>query len=189
MNAFVPVPQKTARSDWDSKEAELHLWRGQCIDCYTKAEHQISKTLLVLAQHSPKSIDLRQGYLFGQKIALLRAALESDNLICKKGVRPALHALEHFQQYADLRSSVCHGAATVFTSRDGRWLAELRTINLSAAEIRTSQMMLDGQAMEDMLKSIWSASQSLNARLANLCSLLVPVAEANPSAPVAPGSR
>jgi hypothetical protein len=189
MNAFASVTEGAVLPDWDCAQKEFDLWRGQCLDQYTKAERKISETLQILAKHFPKSVDIRNSYMFGQKLGLLREALLSGAEIDDKRAKLARDALDCFQQFADLRNCLCHGASAVFICRDCRWLVELSFINLGAAEVSTTQVMIESETAAQKLRSLRSAVQSLCAQLTNLGGSLNPPQAAIPSAPAVQASR
>lgn len=189
MNAFAPIAAVSAMPDWEGAQKELHLWLGQCLDCFTGAESVVSATLLVLARRSPDSVELGKTYLFGQKVQILRNGLEALKTVGPKRVRLAMQALDRFQPYTDLRNSICHGASTLYLDRQGHWLAELKLTQLTASEIKTSQFFIDQSAAAEKLKGLKSAVQSLSAQLTNLCASLEVPEDSNPSAPAGQASR
>ncbi|MBL0967334.1 MAG: hypothetical protein IBJ05_11030 [Blastomonas sp.] len=189
MNALTSLGPPAPLADWDQAHIELHLWLGRCLDCFTQAESVVSATLLLLARRSSDSVELGKAYLFGQKLQILRNGLQALDAVDHKPARLAIHALDRFQPYADLRNSVCHGASTLYLDRHGHWLVELKLTQLTASAIVTSQVFIDQAAAAEKLKGLKSAVQSLSARLNNLSAVLSLPDVATPSAPAAQGSR
>ncbi|WP_146215354.1 hypothetical protein [Blastomonas natatoria] len=189
MNALTSLGTIAPLPGWDQAQEELHLWLGRCIESFTAAESKVCEALLVLAQSFPDAVAIGKAHLFGHKLQLLRDTL--NNLVESdvKRARSTIQALDRFQPFADLRNSVCHGASTLFLSRDGNWLVELKLVQLTGSEIVTSQLFIDREAAAEKLKFLRSAVQSLDSRLANLCASLASSSQTNPSAPKGQGSR
>lgn len=189
MNAFAPIAPADPVLNWDSAQREVHLWLGQCLDIFTQAESKVAEALLLLARSFPKCVKLGKAHSFGHKLQLLRETLESQSVIEAKRARLVRQSLDRFQSFAELRNNLCHGALTVYVTRDGRWLAELKTVQMTASTITTSQVMIDQCAAEDQLKGLRSVVQSLSAQLKNLCDSLNVQEASTPSAPEAQASR
>lgn len=175
--------------DWDDAQKEVDLWLGRCLAGFTQAESVVSATLLVLARRSPDSVELGKTYLFGQKVQILRHGLESLQTVDPKRFLLAIQAVDRFQPYIDLRNSICHGASTLYLDRQGHWLTELKVTQLTASEIKTSQVFIDQLAAAEKLNGLRSAVQSLSAQLTNLCASLDVQEASNPSAPAGQASR
>jgi hypothetical protein len=189
MNAFAPIAAVSTMPDWDSAQKQVHLWLGQCLDIFTEAESKVAEALLLLARSFPKYVKLGKAHSFGHKLQLLCEILQNQPGIEAKRARLAGQSLDRFQPFAELRNNLCHGALTVYVARDGRWLAELKTVQMTASTITTSQVMIDQCAAEDQLKGLRSVVQSLSAQLKNLCDSLDVQEASTPSAPAAQASR
>ncbi|MFZ5701055.1 MULTISPECIES: hypothetical protein [Pseudomonadota] len=189
MNALTSLGPAAPLADWDRAQIDLHLWLGRCLDCFTQAESVVSASLLLMAHQSSVCVELGKAYLFGQKLQILRNGLQALEATDPKRARLAIHSLDRFQPYADLRNSVCHGASTLYLDKDGHWLVELKLTQLSATAIVTSQVFIDQAAAAEKLKGLKSAVQSLGARLSNLSAVLSLPDVATPSAPAAQASR
>jgi hypothetical protein len=188
MNAFSPIVPLSSTPDWDGAQKEVHLWLGHCLDCFTQAESKVAEALLLLARSFPKCVKLGKAHSFGHKLQLLREVLESQSALEAKRARLALQSLDRFQPFVELRNHVCHGAMTVYLTRDGRWLVELKLVQLTSSTITTSQVMIDPCAAQVKLNGLRSVVQSLSAQLTNLCASLDVQEAPTPSAPEAQAS-
>lgn len=178
-------------NDWRRIEDKVHLWRGSCIDWFTKAEMSVSATLIDLREHFDKKICVKQGYLFGQKLAVLRETLGQPQFRQMKTAKKAMQSLDSFMIYADLRNDICHGDMTVYMNRQGLWMAQFTLICLGGATVDTRQMAMDEAKASETVKSLGQKVQSLSQSLGNFREAQsgctgTPV---TPSAPAAQGSR
>ncbi len=162
------------------------------MDCYTDAEYAVSETIVLIRKASGETAGFKAGYLFGHKLAELAASFGLPNIKNIKRSGKASQALERFQQQAAWRTTLNHGAMTVYASREGFWLAEFKMIIFADMASTTTRTFVDEARAQEMLVRLKSSVQSLVSNLQHFRAELELVGKApsiTPSAPVVPGSR
>ena len=99
---------------------DANRWRGSCMEKFARIDQAVATALEALAARDP-SAKVRTPYLFGQRIAALRAALQPGQPFAAKS-GPVLKALDKLEPYLPQRNILVHATGSVWVKARGEWL-------------------------------------------------------------------
>lgn len=105
----------------DLAEAEVHAWRGRCLQRFARAEQVVAAAL-----ESAREVEdtIKFGHLGGQRLAALKAASDSPTATPKQKLALA-KALEKWSEIEAHRAFFAHGVATVLLDKHSNWQVQL----------------------------------------------------------------
>ena len=146
---------------------EVHLWRGQCIDAFTRAEAAVTECLGWMACLPDRGTQVKMPHLLGQRLEALAAAVGDAGPFPEFAPRVA-KPLEAYRAHAETRNLLCHGVATVTLDAHGRWTAVIRLACLRGRVVTRHTSAFSASEAEALRADISRSAQSLNSHLANL---------------------
>ena len=152
---------------FDDACGQINMWRGRCIDAFSRAEAEVTETLLSLSQVPERGINVKLPHLLGQRLDALASVIGDDGEFHKEG-RRAIKALSDFRAHEPLRTILCHGVAKILVDRTGKWTLVLRLLALRSKKSVREELMMEKERAESDLAALRSASRKLCDHLKNL---------------------
>lgn len=160
----VPIPKATwDAARWSGCIDDFNEWRGACLDSFTRVEHAVTETLILLCPVAGTDGGPMLPHLTGGRVEALAKALRRED----PGGR-AVAALEAFAPHQELRTILCHGVAKVVIDRYGRWSVLITVLELRGGRPIRRLVEFTQRDLLDRLVALRRDAQALGSLLGQI---------------------